>query len=259
VKIINFKYQTELTFFSPVTEHKFLLKFLPVDDGRQAIVSLTWWVDPRAILWQTSVSFGNSALAGYIDAPHDSFQFGITGTAKISEQPSLICPETERVLLYPSELTRPDTTLAAFYHELAATAPKEFLGRIQYFSHAVYDKMKYERGITTNSSTAQEAFTMGIGVCQDYAHILLALLRLDKIPCRYVAGLASDYGETHAWVEAWSEGKYYGIDPTRDKMVDEYYLALSRGRDWSDCSVERGIYKGTQGSSQLIKVSMEVT
>jgi transglutaminase-like putative cysteine protease len=258
MKIISFKYQTELVFDSPVSEHRFLLKILPNDDGRQSIVSLTWWVDPPAMSWLTNVTFGNSALAGHIDAPHDSFQFGITGTAKVSEQPYIIYPNVERVLLYPSELTRPEASLLDFYRQLEAAAPSELLERLLFFSHAVYDKMRYERGITTNSTTAQAAFEMGVGVCQDYTHILLALLRLDKIPCRYVAGLASDYGETHAWVEAWVDGKYYGLDPTRDKQVDEYYIALSRGRDFNDCSVERGIYKGAHGSTQTIAVSMEV-
>ncbi|MDR0219931.1 MAG: transglutaminase family protein, partial [Lachnospiraceae bacterium] len=234
---INFEYQTELVFYSPAQKHKFLLKILPSDDSRQCIVSLTWRIGPHAVFWYTNGSFGNAALAGYIDGLHNGFQFGINGIAEVSEQPYLDCPEPERVLRYPSELTLPGAPLAAFYKRHLSAAPEEFLPRIEYFSHAVHKHMRYERGITTNSSTAQEAFAAKAGVCQDYAHILLALLRLDNIPCRYVAGLASDYGETHAWVEAWAEGKYFGIDPTRDKLIDEYYIALSRGRDFHDCSV----------------------
>jgi transglutaminase-like putative cysteine protease len=60
-------------------------------------------------------------------------------------------------------------------------------------------------------------------------------------------------------VEAWAEGKYFGIDPTRDKLIDEYYIALSRGRDFHDCSVERGVYKGAHGGTQTVYVSMEAT
>jgi transglutaminase-like putative cysteine protease len=257
--IISFEYLTEHFFYSPATEHKFLLKILPGDDSRQRIASLTWRIGPYAVFWLTSTGGGNSALAGHIDAPHTSFQFGINGFAEMAADPFVLCPEPARVLLYPSELTRPEAGLAAFYQELRAAAPKKFLPRVEYFAHAVHEHMQYERGITTNSSTAGEAFETGVGVCQDYAHILLALLRLDKVPCRYVAGLASEYGETHAWVEAWAEGKYYGIDPTRDKMIDEYYIALSRGRDFNDCSVERGVYKGAHGGTQTISISMEVT
>jgi transglutaminase-like putative cysteine protease len=258
VKKVNFEYQTEHSFHSPVTEHKFLLKILPADDSRQLIESLAWRIGPRAVFWMTSAGFGNSALAGYVDVPHTGFQFGITGTAEVSDEPYMVCPEPQRVLLYPSELTHPDPAITAFYQQLEANAPKKILPRILHFSHAVHEHMLYERGITSNTSTASEAFTAKAGVCQDYTHILLALLRLDNIPSRYVAGLASDYGETHAWVEAWAEGKYYGVDPTRDKLIDEFYIALSRGRDFNDCSVERGVYKGKHGGTQSVYVSMEV-
>jgi transglutaminase-like putative cysteine protease len=119
--------------------------------------------------------------------------------------------------------------------------------------------MRYERGVTTPKTTAQEAFDGGIGVCQDYAHILLALLRLDGVLCRYVAGIASDYGESHAWVEALIENSFYGIDPTRDKLIDEGYLAISRGCDFNDCSIERGIFKGACRGIQTIDLNMEVS
>jgi len=161
--------------------------------------------------------------------------------------------------LYPTELTQPHRGLADFYADAAAnSAPDAVLERIQFFSHAVHNCLRYEHGATTNSTTAQEAFDLGAGVCQDYAHILVALLRLDKIPCRYVAGLASDYGETHAWVEAWTGNQYCGTDPTRDKLIDSGYIALSRGRDFADCSIERGVFKGACRGTQTITLSMEV-
>jgi transglutaminase-like putative cysteine protease len=83
---------------------------------------------------------------------------------------------------------------------------------------------------------------------------------MDKIPCRYVAGLASGYGETHAWVEAQIEKeRFCGIDPTRNKLVDTHYIALSRGRDFKDCSVERGIFKGICRETQTINLKMEIS
>jgi len=289
LKIVSFQYQTELIFSSPASDHRFLLKILPQNDSRQSIKDLSWHIDPPSTVWRTSDGFGNDALSGFINAPHNHFRFGVEGTAEITGEPytvSLSEPEHrsfehrsfehrsferrsfERVLLYPTELTyarkhaRGD--LADFYNELeksapGVTAPSAALQRVQYFSHAVHTCLRYERGVTVNSTTAQEALRLGVGVCQDYAHILLALLRLDKIPCRYVAGLASDYGETHAWVEAWIADRYYGIDPTRDKLIDEGYIALSRGRDFEDCSVERGIFKGACRGTQTINLTMEIS
>jgi transglutaminase-like putative cysteine protease len=236
-----------------------LLKILPQDDDRQRVVNLSWRVEPEGVLWRVSDGFGNQALAGFIEPPHEKFCFGITGAAEISDKPYITCREPERVLLYPSELTRPEGGLADFYGRLAISAPNDAVERVGYFSRSVHAHMNYARGVTTSSTTAQEAFDMGTGVCQDYAHILLALLRLDKIPCRYVAGLASDYGETHAWVEAWLEKneRFYGLDPTRDKFVDEGYISLSKGRDFKDCSVERGVYKGVCKGEQKISLIME--
>jgi hypothetical protein len=210
------------------------------------------------MVWKTFDGFGNGALAGSIDAPHDRFRFEIRGTAEISEESFINCGGPERILLYHSALTRPHIGLVDFYNEQAKSAPEDKLKRIEHFSHAVHEYLHYERGITNNATTAGEAFDTGAGVCQDYAHILLSLLRLDGTYCRYVAGMASDYGETHAWVEAWVDGRYYGIDPTRDKWIDEGYIAISRGRDFEDCSIERGMFKCACRGTQTITLTMEV-
>jgi len=98
----------------------------------------------------------------------------------------------------------------------------------------------------------------GAGVCQDYAYILLTLLRLDKIPCRYVVGLTSDYGETHTWVEAWTGDRYCAADPMRDKLIGQRYIALSRGCDFADSSIECGVFKGTCCGTQAVSLSMEI-
>jgi hypothetical protein len=257
LKTLKFQYQTKLAFSSPASEHRFLLKILPQSDHRQRINSFSWHISPRAVAWQTSDGFGNKALSGYIDAPHSHFSFGINGEAEISCTPYTAGNKPERALLYPTELTRPQDSLMDFYKSLECPAESGTLQRIEFFSHEVHLRLRYERGATTNSTTAEGAFNIGAGVCQDYVHILLALLRLDGIPCRYVAGLASDYGETHAWAEAWVSDRYYGIDPTRNNMINENYLAFSRGRDFEDCSIERGFFKGACKGTQTINLSME--
>jgi len=281
LKTVRFKYRTELAFSSPASEHKFLLRILPQSDNRQRIASLSWRVDPSPAdtLWKTVDGFGNDALAGQINAPHDRFGFGIEGAAEMSGDPYISSDEPPRVLLYPTELTRPHRGIVDFYDgvdkgvnndinnnindnaddDIGDSVPINTLYRIQRFSRAVHGRLRYKRGATANTTAAAEAFDIGAGVCQDYAHILLALLRLDKIPCRYVAGLASDYGETHAWVEAWTGDGYCAVDPTRDKLVDEGYIALSRGRDFADCSIERGVFKGTCRGTQTVGLSMEIS
>jgi len=261
LKTVRFNYQTELAFSSPACDHWFLLKILPQSDDRQRIKSLLWRIDPSPLdtLWQTVDGFGNNALAGQINAPHSHFRFGIEGAAEVSGEPFTTSGEPPRVLLYPTELTRAHRGLADFYNDIKLSAPADTPDRIRYFSHAVNARLRYERGVTTNSTSAAQAFDIGAGVCQDYAQILLALLRLDKIPCRYAAGLASGYGETHAWVEAWTGNRYCAVDPTRDKLVDEGYITLSRGRDFADSSIERGVFKGACRGTQTVSLSMEIS
>jgi transglutaminase-like putative cysteine protease len=262
MKGVSFHYQTKLRFSSPAREHRFLLKILPPSDKRQRICHLSRHIEPEALVWQSSDGFGNATLSGNIDSPHEYFHFGIEGNAEVSSEPFII-EESYRhiaILSYNTDMTKPGDKLLDFYNEVSRSAPCEILPRIRHFSSSVNKSLRYERGITSSGSSAQEAFDCGAGVCQDYAHILLSLLRSDKIPCRYVAGLASDYGETHAWVEAQIErGKFCGIDPTRDKLIDENYIALSRGRDFKDCSVERGVFKGACLGTQTINVKMEVS
>jgi len=260
LKTIRFQYQTELAFSSPASEHRFLLRILPQSDNRQQIKNLVWHIDPSPAdaLWQTVDGFGNDALAGYISAPHGHFHFGIEGVAEVSGESYTAAAQPPRMLLYPTELTRAHRILVDFYNDINSSAPANALDRIQYFSHSVHTRMRYERGTTTNSTSAAQAFDIGVGVCQDYAQILLTILRLDKIPCRYVAGMASDYGETHAWVEAWTGTQYCAADPTRDKLIDEGYIAISRGRDFSDCSIERGVFKGLCRGTQTVSLNMEI-
>jgi hypothetical protein len=238
---------------------------MPPNDNRQQVKHLSWHIEPEAMMWGTLDGFGNAALSGYIDIAHRFFRFGIEGNADVSDEPYTEYNQHIGVLLYNTELTRPGNALLDFYKDLKRSAPSgilpgDILLRIQHFSNAVNQCLRYEHGVTSNSTTAQDAFNGGAGVCQDYAHILLTLLRMDKIPCRYVAGLASDYGETHAWVEAQIEkDRFCGIDPTRNKLIDENYITLSRGRDFKDCSVERGVFKGACRGTQTINLKMEIS
>lgn len=89
---------------------------------------------------------------------------------------------------------------------------------------AVYTHFKYVTGSTQIHATAEEALKLGEGVCQDYAHIMLSLLRIEGIPCRYVVGIMQGEGASHAWTEVLCNGYWYGFDPTNNKLVDDEYI-----------------------------------
>ena len=94
-------------------------------------------------------------------------------------------------------------------------------------------------------------------MCQDYAHIMLSLLRMEGIPARYVVGMMTGEGSSHAWVEALCNGYWYGFDPTNNKLVNADYIRVSCGRDSADCSVIRGNFYGCVTQRQNEKVVVE--
>lgn len=129
----------------------------------------------------------------------------------------------------------------------------------------VYTNFKYIKGITTTETTVDEIWDLKAGVCQDFAHILLVMLRLLGIPSRYVSGYVCPHdhklrgeGATHAWVEAYIP--YYGwlgLDPTNNCVVDDLHVRLAVGRNFSDCSPVKGTYKGT--AKQTLEVGVSVS
>lgn len=118
----------------------------------------------------------------------------------------------------------------------------------------LYQDFVYQKHITDCNTSAEDAFILGKGVCQDYAQILIALCHLEKIPARYVAGMMIGEGASHAWVEICQDGIWYGLDPTNNKLVDDDYIKLSHGRDASDCLINRGVIVGGGEQTQDIKV-----
>jgi len=129
----------------------------------------------------------------------------------------------------------------------------------------VYNNFKYIKGITTVETTLDEIWSLKAGVCQDFAHILLVMLRLLCIPARYVSGYVCPQdsslrgeGATHAWVEAYIPFYgWLGIDPTNKCIVNDLHVRLAIGRNFSDCSPVKGTYKGT--AKQALEVGVSVS
>ena len=96
----------------------------------------------------------------------------------------------------------------------------------------------------------------GAGVCQDYAHIFLSLLRLKGIPARYVTGMLRGEGESHAWVELALGEYWYGLDPTNDCVVAGEHVRIACGRDYRDCRISQGVFYGGARQTQQVSVSV---
>lgn len=255
-KRICFDYETNLSFAQNVTMHSFKLRIQPPDNGRQKLIRFDKLIFPPSDMWESEDGFGNKTLCGTVDFRHNYFGFKITGIAEVRDIP-YYKGECLSIYKYPSLLTRASDEMIAWYNSIKPFADEDILRRALFFADSIYQSIAYVPGSTGINTTAAEAFAQKSGVCQDMTHILLAFLRMEKIPCRYAAGMACIDGKTHAWAEVYADGLWYGIDPTRNKLIDADYIKLSHGRDFKDCPIEKGIYIGGVGSTQSVTVKME--
>ena len=135
----------------------------------------------------------------------------------------------------------------------------------QRLTHYVFDRFKYIKGVTSVQTTLDEIWGLRAGVCQDFAHILLVLLRQIDIPARYVSGYICPKqngmrgeGATHAWIEAYIPfNGWVGFDPTNNSLVTDQHVRLAVGRNFSDCSPVKGTYKGSP--DHILEVGVSVS
>jgi transglutaminase-like putative cysteine protease len=135
----------------------------------------------------------------------------------------------------------------------------------RFFCQYVFEQCTYIKGVTTVETTLDEIWRLKQGVCQDFAHLMLALLRMVNIPARYVSGyicpnnngMRGD-GATHAWVEAYLPFYgWLGFDPTNNCIANDKHVRLAVGRNFSDCSPVKGTYRGGAEHTLEVKVTVQ--
>jgi len=156
---------------------------------------------------------------------------------------------TDPRLLRATRLTAPDEPL----RELAISLERGAggLDLAMRICEAVHTAVTYEYGVTTVETTAAEALAIGRGVCQDSAHLMLALCHLVGLPARYVSGHLLGQGGTHAWVEVLvpdsGEAVAVPFDPCHGRRADSRYVTVATGRDYADVAPTSGTYVGGSG------------
>ena len=170
--------------------------------------------------------------------------------ATFGARPLAIAPRPTR----PTRLTRPDEALTQLAHD-TVRGLADPLDRVLAVNRAAHGALTYEYGITGVSTTAAEAFAGGRGVCQDSAHIMLAMGHALGIPGRYVSGHLIGQGGTHAWVELLAPGAGSGagpamiaLDPCNGRAAGRRYLTIATGRDYADVAPTSGSYEGAAGN-----------
>jgi transglutaminase-like putative cysteine protease len=167
-------------------------------------------------------------------------------------------------LLSPTRQTTVDGSVQSLAAEVAGDAePREAARRV---ADWVRDKVTYQPGSTGVQTSAQEAWDLRQGVCQDIAHLTVALLRGLGLPARYVSGYLHPLrdapigetveGQSHAWVEWWCGG-WEGYDPTNGVPTGPRHVTVARARDYSDVTPLKGVYHGAPSSH--LGVTVEVT
>ena len=257
---LRFEYRMELKFSSPVSSHYFALRCVPGDSLRQKITLNECVVEPADYISTVEDGFGNRKLSGCCMEAHDRFGYQITGTAFTRGMILQKCP-LHPMYRYPSEYTRPGPRVTAFAEEVKRVCREKGAGTVMEKAvcamEYLYEHFEYCPGTTDIGTTADEALRLGKGVCQDYAHIMTAVMRCMEIPARYVNGLMIGEGATHAWVEVYMDGGWYGFDPTNNLHIDEYYIKLAHGRDYGDSVVDKGRFLGNASQEQKIYVNVE--
>ena len=246
----------------------------PLTDERQTCMSFALSTSPRSKPRSYVDYFGNTVHHFEIALPHTQLQIVAEAdvltddrdTAELMAGDGIPYQPLDRDnpswidFLMPTDLTAASGGIRALAAALV-TAEASTAQVALAAARRVHAAFTYRRGVTGVSTTAEAALDIGAGVCQDYAHVLLSVVRHLGIPARYVSGYlftgagAEQELASHAWVEVYlPSGGWAGLDPTNDKLVDGHYVKVALGRDYADVPPVRGAYAGAAGSGLNVEV-----
>lgn len=255
---LEFSYSMKIAFSAPVVRHCFSLRCLPFSNAYQRVCELFLEVSPHNVLTETADGFGNRILTDRITQEHTDFSVYVSGVAEV-ENAAKEKEALNGIYKYPSQYTHCGARLTEVADicraQCTRKTPTEIAGVVM---AELRRRFTYQSGATNVQTTAEEALAGGKGVCQDYAHMQIAVCRALGVPARYVVGMQEGTGETHAWAEIYDNGIWVGIDPTNNKWVDDRYLTLSHGRDFADCGINRGLFIGGGTQTQTVEATVRV-
>jgi transglutaminase-like putative cysteine protease len=275
---LNVKHTTTYRYAGPVHASYNEARISPLDTPNQFTLEHRVEVHPAANLFRYRDYWGSRVHSFDLHQPHTELRVigsSLVETAQRTptlddtvawdaiDAPGL----TDRFFEYFSDTraTAPDEAIREVAAELRRSeTPAVALSELGEWLRA---HVEYETGTTSVSTTAVEALNAGRGVCQDYAHLGIAVLRAAGVPARYASGYLypdelggeigqTHRGESHAWLEAWV-GDWHPLDPTSGSPVAERHVLVARGRDYVDVAPLKGVYHG--GPSQSLEVAVELT
>jgi transglutaminase-like putative cysteine protease len=278
----SIRYLTEYRYAAPVTDNLNALRVAPQTTETQRVDDFGVRVEPETRLHQHTDYFGTRVIEFGISKPHDHLSIDVRArvATKAPELPAegfWSDVESDEYRRAAGEFGQPqsDDPNAIVLDELVglmrAESPLASLHRI---AEVVPERFEYRAGVTYVGSTVTDLLDAGAGVCQDFAHLSLLLLRRNGIGARYVSGYLfappgddedADSAEvdTHAWVEAAlptpgepGEITWVGVDPTNRCLVGERHVKIGHGRFYADVPPIKGVYRGTASSELSASVRM---
>lgn len=278
--IFRVRHTTRFVYEKPAYESHNEVRMTPRASAGQRILSSTVEVKPQAAVLPFRDAFGNQVHAISVHPPHDELEISaIAEVERIEPRPvrAARVPFAEFLgeddarsrdqfeFLNPSRYVPFSERLRKFFWA-TRPAPTErvddYTARLMRF---IRDQFEYEPGATHVHSSVDDILQTGGGVCQDFAHLTIGLLRLSGLPARYVSGYLAraddDPGEqaSHAWVEVLLPGAgWTGFDPTHRGRTTARHIRVAVGRDYADATPLRGVYRGAGGVGEMA-VSLEVS
>ena len=278
---LDIRYRTRFDYESSVVESQNELRACPASDPHQQVVHYRVSTTPASRVSSYTDYWGTRVDTFGVAAPHELLEVVAAATVETSPRPAPVGDVSVAALEDPSwrdthlEYLQRSPHVAwaervAEHARAAAEGATDVRGLIAAVDEAV-GGLEYRQGRTVVGVHVEEVLAAGAGVCQDFAHLAIAMLRVLGVPARYVSGYffsADDATgavattdevevETHAWVEAAVPGfGWWAIDPTNRQAVGERHVTIGRGRDYDDVAPLRGVFNGTPEHRLEVNVAM---
>ena len=279
----SIRHITRFRYSAPVRESVMELRMQPRSEGIQALRSFQIVSNPRAQLYAYTDYLGNAVYHFNVLREHSELRIETQSLIEMTNWARPLAPPVEWTQYNPENLSAEqfdlldDSKFAKMTPSLLGFMKVRNLDKpvgdpaaaLAHLSHAIYDAFDYKVGVTEVHSPIDDALRMKSGVCQDFAHVMIAIARYWGVPTRYVSGYLyhRDKGKdrsgddaTHAWVESYLPGSgWAGFDPTNNVPAGERHIRVAVGRDYADVPPTRGTYKGDAQSELAISVSVQPT
>jgi transglutaminase-like putative cysteine protease len=275
----HIKHITRYTYASPVIDSANQVMLFPISDLQQEVKKHDLLISHHPSVEVFTDYFGNQVGIFSLIKPHAELRIQskihvITGEVSLPEDETPADAQWENLSLIREQFPYMDFMLlenfdvhdevVTLVNSMTSDNSTPFASAVK-MSDFVFTNFEYKKGITSVETGVDEIWQLKAGVCQDFAHVLLVMLRLAGIPARYVSGYICPKnhelrgeGATHAWVEAYIPFYgWLGLDPTNNCIVSDKHVRLAVGRSFTDCTPMKGTYKGSSEHSLEVSVTID--